>query len=244
MNKTVLPLIALVGFISLLMLYLAGTGYQGGTFELGQAFTIMRYCAIAGISSVGLVIFYLLWQRPSGLPLLVLFLSAVAGITAFYLPYRQVQMGSRVPPIHDITTDIDDPPQFVAVVPLRAGAPNPPDYLGGEIPVLQRQYYPDLMSRVYVQSPAEVYEAVTALVGELGWELVDANPADGRVEATDTTRWFGFKDDIVIRLERGPANSTVLDVRSKSRVGVSDVGVNANRIRRFTAALNAKLMVE
>jgi len=78
----------------------------------------------------------------------------------------------------------------------------------------------------------------------MGWEVVDANLDDGRVEATDTTRWFGFKDDVVIRLESGLADSTVLDMRSKSRVGRSDIGVNANRIRTFTAALNEKLMVE
>jgi hypothetical protein len=101
----------------------------------------MRYCAIGGIASVGLVIFTLLWQRPAGIRLLVLFISALAGITAFYLPYRQAQIAARVPPIHDITTDIANPPQFVAVVPLRAGAPNPPEYLGGETSALQRQFY-------------------------------------------------------------------------------------------------------
>jgi len=85
---------------------------------------------------------------------------------------------------------------------------------------------------------------VTEVVTEMGWEVVDANLDDGRVEATDTTRWFGFKDDVVIRLESGLADSTVLDMRSKSRVGRSDIGVNANRIRTFTAALNEKLMVE
>jgi uncharacterized protein (DUF1499 family) len=73
---------------------------------------------------------------------------------------------------------------------------------------------------------------------------VDADEGDGRIEATETTPWFGFKGDVVIRLEARSANSTVLDIRSKSRIGRSDIGVNANRIRTFTAALNAKLMVE
>jgi hypothetical protein len=204
----------------------------------------MRYCAFGGIASVGIVIFYLLWQRPIGAQLGVLFLSALAGLAAFYLPYRQQQIAASVPPIHDITTNINNPPQFVAVVPLRASAPNPPEYLGGETSVLQREFYPDIMSRVYVQSPSEVFAAATDVVSEMGWDLVDANEADGRIEATDTTPWFGFKDDVVIRLEAESANSTVLDIRSKSRIGRSDIGVNANRIRTFTAELNAKLMVE
>jgi len=149
-----------------------------------------------------------------------------------------------VPPIHDITTNIDNPPPFVAIVPLRASAPNPPEYLGGETAELQREFYPDVMSQVYVQPPEDVFTAVTEVVVDMGWELVDANVADGRIEATDTTAWFGFKDDIVIRLDAGLANSTVMDVRSKSRIGRSDIGVNARRIRAFIAALNEKLMVE
>lgn len=244
MNKVVFPIVALVGLSSLLLLYLAGTGYKSGAFELGQAFTLMRYCAYGGITGVGLVIFYLIWQRPAGLQVLVLFISALAGLGAFYLPYQQQQIAAKVPPIHDITTNTENPPRFVAIVPLRAGAPNPPDYLGGETAELQRQFYPDILSRVYVQSPEEVFSAVTEVIAEMGWEMVDANAGDGRIEATDTTRWFGFKDDVVIRLEAGPANSTVLDMRSKSRIGRSDIGVNANRIRSFTAALNEKLMVE
>lgn len=243
MNRVIIPIVALVGFLSLLLLYLAGVGYQNGNFALGQAFNLLRYSAYGGITGVGLVIFTMLWQRPAGVQVLVLFLSALCGLGAFYLPYRQQQIAARVPPIHDITTNIENPPAFVAVLPLRAGAPNPPEYAGGETAALQREFYPDIMSRVYVQSPQEVFDAVTTVVTEFGWEVVDANPADGRVEATDTTRWFGFKDDIVIRLQAGPANSTVMDVRSKSRIGRSDIGVNANRIRAFTAALNEKLMV-
>jgi len=130
-------------------------------------------------------------------------------------------------------------------VPLRAGSPNPPEYLGGETSQLQKEFYPDLMTHVYVQSPDEVFAAVVEVVEDFGWELVDANSDEGRVEATESTRWFGFKDDVVIRLKPGgAADSTILDIRSKSRVGRSDIGVNANRIRRFSKALNIKLMID
>jgi hypothetical protein len=88
MYRTALPIITVLGFMSLVILYLAGVGYQSGNVELGQAFTVMRYCAYGGITTAGLVIFFMLWQRPEGIALFLLFLSALAGLTAFYLPYR------------------------------------------------------------------------------------------------------------------------------------------------------------
>jgi uncharacterized protein (DUF1499 family) len=70
----------------------------------------------------------------------------------------------------------------------------------------------------------------------MGWEIVAADAAAGRIEATDTTFWFGFKDDVVIRVEADGAGSRI-DVRSVSRVGVGDVGANARRIRAYLRAL-------
>ena len=70
----------------------------------------------------------------------------------------------------------------------------------------------------------------------MGWHIVAAKSEEGRIEATATTLWFGFKDDVVIRIMPTAAGSR-LDIRSKSRVGLSDVGVNAARIREFVAAL-------
>ena len=72
----------------------------------------------------------------------------------------------------------------------------------------------------------------------MGWDLVASDPASGRIEATDTTFWFGFKDDIVIRVAAAPGGSRV-DIRSLSRVGVSDVGTNAARIRKYLTALRS-----
>lgn len=231
----------LLGFVSLAVLFLAGSGYKSEAFELGQAFTLMTWSAYGGITGVGLVIFYLLWQRPAGAQLFVLFLSALAGLTAFYLPYRQQQIAMMVPPIHDITTNIENPPQFVAIAPLRANAPNPAEYLGGETAEQQREFYPDIMPRTYVQPLSEVFAESLTLVEEMGWTLVDADEAEGRIEATAETLWFGFKDDVVIRLQSGTMGATVFDMRSKSRVGRSDIGVNANRIRTFMGELNQRL---
>lgn len=243
MNKAIEALVASVGILALLMLYLAGLGYRAEVFELGQAFTLMRWSAYAGVASVALVVFYILWRRPLGLRLGLLFLSGLMGLAAFYLPYRQQQIAASVPPIHDISTNTEDPPAFLAVAPLRPGGSNPLAYDGEETARLQREAYPDLMTMTYARGTDEVFQAALEVAEELDWALADADREGGRIEATATTRWFGFKDDVVVRLLPGPAaDSTLVDVRSKSRVGRSDIGVNAARIRAFREALSARLM--
>ena len=70
----------------------------------------------------------------------------------------------------------------------------------------------------------------------MGWEVVAADPAAGRIEAVATTFWFGFKDDIVVRVAPAGAGS-LIDARSKSRVGVGDLGTNAQRLRAYLERL-------
>lgn len=241
MQKVLFALALALGILSALLLYLSGVGYQSGRLDLGQAFALMRYCAIGGITGVGLAIFYLLWRRPAGARLALLFLAALSGLGAFYLPYRQLLMAQQVPPIHDITTDTSNPPAFVAVLPLRAGAANPPEYAGEEVAALQRAAYPDLMPLELAASRDAVFAAALQVVAASGWELVDADAAAGRIEAVAVTRWFGFRDDVVIRIQPGRSASTLVDVRSKSRVGRSDIGTNAARIRAFLSALRQQL---
>jgi uncharacterized protein (DUF1499 family) len=75
---------------------------------------------------------------------------------------------------------------------------------------------------------------------QTGWKIVDENQAEGRIEATATTRWFGFKDDIVIRIAPSAGNGSRVDIRSVSRVGRSDLGTNARRIRAFLEKFSSK----
>jgi uncharacterized protein (DUF1499 family) len=107
------------------------------------------------------------------------------------------------------------------------------------VPEAQRTSYPDIQPAVLEGvAPAEAFTRAAAAVEQLGWEVVAAVPAEGRIEATDTTRFFGFKDDVVIRL-RAEGGGTRIDVRSKSRVGMGDVGANAARVRKFLALVKA-----
>ena len=141
-----------------------------------------------------------------------------------------------VPPIHDITTDLQDPPAFVTLAPVREQGPNKSAYGGAEIAAQQVKAYPELKPRTMSVPPGEAVQKVIDAARAMGWEVVSSDTAAGRVEATDTTTWFGFKDDIVIRVRPQGAGSLV-DVRSASRVGRSDIGKNADRVREFLAKL-------
>jgi uncharacterized protein (DUF1499 family) len=164
-------------------------------------------------------------------------IAAIVGGLGFLVPYSYIRSAQGLPPIHDITTDTENPPLFVAVLPLRAGARNPPEYLGEQVATRQREGYPDLKPVSLAQPPAAVHEKALAAVKSLGWELVASEPSEGRIEATETTFWYGFKDDVVIRLQP-QGDGTLMDVRSKSRVGGGDVGANAARIRKFIALVS------
>jgi len=141
-----------------------------------------------------------------------------------------------VPYIHDITTDTANPPLFEAILPLRAGAPNPAEYGGPALAKQQEDGYSDLVPGSLGASPEEAFPRALQAAKDMGWEIVAADPKALRIEATDTTAWFGFKDDVVVRLTPSPAGCRI-DVRSVSRVGQSDVGTNARRIKAYLARL-------
>jgi uncharacterized protein (DUF1499 family) len=169
--------------------------------------------------------------------------AALCAGLAWYVP-QTFRPPEGTPAIHDIATDPYDPLPFVAIVPLRADAPNNLEY--GVMPGvesvqehidLQLAAYPDIQPQVFEQPASEVFARALAAVETLGWELVDSDPGTGRIEATDTTFWFRFKDDVVISVRANATGQTVVQARSVSRVGRSDVGKNAARLREFFAQL-------
>jgi hypothetical protein len=170
-------------------------------------------------------------------------IGTLSAALAYYVPesFRPPE-GADVPGIHDISTDTVNPPGFVAILPLRADAPNTVEYGGSPSMTPERlaeettRAYPDLKTVQIDEPPAAVFARALAAVENLGWELVDQDSAAGRIEATDTTFWFRFKDDIVIRIQPSGTGS-IVDARSLSRVGVGDVGTNARRLRAFFATL-------
>jgi len=154
----------------------------------------------------------------------------------FIVPWQWMQLAKRLPPIHDITTDTGNPPKFAAILALRKKASNPPDYGGPAIAAQQHTAYPDIKPPMLGVPPGDAFDKALAVARKMGWNIVDANKAAGRIEAVATTFWFGFRDDIVIRVEKSGLGSRV-DIRSVSRVGISDIGTNAERIRKFLAEM-------
>ncbi|AVJ55323.1 DUF1499 domain-containing protein [Idiomarina sp. OT37-5b] len=234
--KTLQNLFILLGFLSVIVLAVSGPLYQSELISLGTAFLLLRYAAYVAAATVVINVLFFIFRRPAGARAGASVLSVIAAAIAFYLPFSQYQTATSVPPIHDISTDLVNPPQFEAIAPLRADAPNPVEYAGEETAKQQREAYPDLQTYTTAEDVNAVFAKALQAANDMGWEIVEANEDEGRIEATDTTTWFGFKDDVVIRIE-SVDGQTHLDIRSKSRVGRSDVGKNAERIREFLAAL-------
>jgi uncharacterized protein (DUF1499 family) len=140
--------------------------------------------------------------------------------------------------IHDITTDTANPPQFDAILKLRKQASNSVDYGGKEVADQQHKAYPDIAPQVLDLAPDQAFERSLKAARDLGWTIISRNEEKGLIEATDTTFWFGFADDIVIRISPQDRGSRI-DLRSLSRVGKSDVGTNAKRVREFLKAVKS-----
>jgi len=146
--------------------------------------------------------------------------------------------GAGGAPIHDISTNTDDPPRFVEVAKLRAENENPAEYSGAETAAIQKEAYPDIQPLVLLDPRTFVFDTALQVAKEMGWEIVATDTEAGRIEATATTSFVGFKDDVVIRV-RARSAETIVDVRSKSRIGRGDMGVNAERVREYLAALQS-----
>lgn len=230
----------ILALLAALSLMGAGPAYRAGLLSLGDAFSMLRYGAFialgaAGLGLVGLVIAAFTRR---GLPALLGGLVILAGLVLVAVPWMQLQQARTVPPIHDITTDMQDPPAFDALATDREAAPNAVDYPGETTARQQREAYPDIQPLVLDAPLPEVLAAAEAEVRDAGWEI--AAVGDARLEATATTTWFGFKDDVVIRLTE-TSDGVRVDMRSASRLGSSDVGTNAARIRTFLEDLAQRL---
>lgn len=216
-----------------LVLLVTGPGYRLGIWPLRTAFTLLRAGAIAGVIAA-LLAGVALW-RAHGRDALAA-VALIVGLAAFVVPFRFQRLAAAAPPIHDISTDTANPPSFGAIVPLRTEAPNSLEY-SQDAARQQRNAYPDIKPLILEVPAAQVFERALVAAREAEWEIVEANADTGRIEAIDTTTFFGFKDDIVVRLT--PLETrTVVDVRSVSRVGRGDAGTNARRIREFLEQLS------
>jgi len=223
----------LLSVVALVLLLIGGPGYRMGMWGLGFGLLdAMQYALFAGAAGAVLAVVFLLVPKIRSGQTVPLFAALVIGLSVVAVPLYVRNTAESVPRIHDITTDTNSPPAFVDVKPLREDAPNPPEYAGDDVATQQTEAYPDIQPLETGMDPDTLVELALDTAREQGWEIVSAITEDGRIEATDTTLWYGFKDDIVIRV-RETDEGSILDIRSKSRVGTSDLGKNAARIRDY-----------
>ena len=227
-----------VGLLGLVLLASAGPSYRVGILSLTNAFTLLRWAAYAGVAAVllGAIAAGLAYRRHLRVQMVVAAPALLAGLVALGVPFELQRRARAAPPIHDISTDLENPPTFEAILPLRADAPNDLERTS-DVTELQRHGYPDLVPVTLPIPLDQAFDRALAIAQEAGWQIVTADKSSGRIEATDTTRWFGFKDDVVVRLTPWGAGTRV-DMRSVSRIGRSDIGTNARRIRQFLNRLS------
>jgi uncharacterized protein (DUF1499 family) len=231
--------------IALVLLALAPFGWRLGWWPYGFGlYWLMPASGFIAALAVGLSVltFALGWSGLRARGLGMLSAALCLGAALAYVPWQYSRVRSSVPPIHDITTDTDNPPEFRAVLPARAA-----EHAGGvkyddpQVPQLQKAAYPDLAAlKAALPATKAFNEALHVAQSMPGWVIVAADAETGRIEASQQSRWFRFTDDIVIRVSNDVAG-TRIDVRSTSRQGRSDYGVNATRIRAYLGALRNRI---
>jgi uncharacterized protein (DUF1499 family) len=224
---------------------LAGLGSRWGWWHFTVGFTILQVGAITGIAAavVSLVGGIAIRREHHPSLIIVAAVGIVIGLVSAGIPWSWMRTAELMPKINDITTDRTNPPQFVKIMPLRQGVSAPTSYGGARVANQQRASYPDIRPVILPVAPSTAFSAALKDAKNRGWQVVNADAAKGIIEAVATTFWFGFKDDVVVRISPAPGGSRV-DMRSVSRVGRGDIGTNASRIRSYLENLAKTSIVD
>lgn len=223
--------------VAVALLPVGALGSRFGLWSFGMGFMllaagVMMSCVVLVTGIAGLVVARrqrLVLDKPP------LWVSVALSTAVLALMGLQFYKAMTVPQIHNISTDVDDPPQFDRVIALRGADANPLHYDAAELADDQQRAYPWVRTLETELPPEQALERAVEVLEAQGLEIVNVDPTAGRVEAVDTTFWFGFKDDVVVRVRPASGGSRV-DMRSVSRVGRSDLGTNAARIGEFLEA--------
>lgn len=227
-----------LGIIALLCLPIAALGTRVSLWGISAGINLLLVAFVAAGIVVLTALFTHLKPWRLNLEAVSDFLFvAVPALLVLIVIGRFIVLYGSLPMIHNISTDTEQPPNFVHLVPLRGANSNPHLYRHKDpthdLASMQRNAYPDIEPIISDLNHTQAFMlALEIACDRLGWEIVNMDDATGFIEATDTSFWFGFKDDIVIRI-RPQSGASRIDLRSVSRVGEADFGANANRIRSF-----------
>lgn len=219
----------------------AGAGYRIGWWSPTEGFQILAAAAamgaVSGLTSLGAALAnWGLHRRAT----LIAVTGLAIGLFTAAIPAQWRLAQERLPAIHDITSDTENPPALVAAVRLRGPEHHSVTYAGSDLALKQKAAYPDIRPLHTRQDKARVFEVARLVIKDMDMRVVGESPAEGRLEAVATTALFGFKDDFVVRLGDYPTGTRV-DARSMSRLGSSDLGQNAKRLRTFFNRLRTRL---
>ncbi|AEF54558.1 DUF1499 domain-containing protein [Marinomonas posidonica] len=242
MSRYISPVLYVLLMLVGCMAFVSIAGVRVGIFEPLTGFSMVRESVYASLVLSVLAIVSLgacCKERNIGSQrffFLVLIVSLVYSFMwiGFYL-HR-----SDLPSINDISTDTEMPPAFLNVNFIRSSNENDLAYNPDWAPI-QKKHYPNVKPVFTPESKQQVYYVVADLVQDRGWDVVAKYPAAGMIEATARTPIFGFRDDVVIRILQVDNDKVRIDMRSCSRVGRGDYGVNAQRIESFMTDLNTRL---
>lgn len=229
------------GVIALVCLPLGALGTKLGLWQFTGGFILLAVGAVlaAAVFFLGLIAVVFTSIRRMAAERASAAIGFVLSVVVLGVLGSQYMAGASVPAIHNITTDLANPPQFATLVAVREAEGANPLELSEEVAAQHRSAYPQLKPLISPSSATDMFGQALSVVEGMGMAVADANPTAGRIEATDETFWFGFKDDVVIRI-RAQGSGSVVDVRSVSRVGQSDLGKNAQRISEILDALAAR----
>ncbi len=255
LRRWVQKLALILAILGPLVFIIAALGYRIGLFDLGTSLgTLSRKVApaimvMAIIASI-ISLFMCFAISPKKKGLVISLVALVIPVVGMLKAKGVGDTVAKLPFIHDVTTDTEDPPVFSkAIEEIRAktAGVNTLTYIEKKdarekklVSVLQAKHYPDIRTVLRSEKPDAVFKEAQAVVKSLGWDVVTENEEDWIIEATDTTFWYGFKDDVIIRIRPSKNGGSLVDMRSISRIGGSDLGANAERIRLLMEGLEEK----
>ncbi|MEA3053573.1 MAG: hypothetical protein QOG72_2476 [Sphingomonadales bacterium] len=245
-TKLITRAAVVLGIGAVLAAVVAAIGSGTGLWSFRVGLTSLRYLFFAAAAGAVLGLIGLFMARRRGKLMLANLVAVVVALGFVLYLGNLVRIAKSVPAIHDVATNLDDVPQFTRLRVRADNLENIPDEGRPELKALppearwkavHRAHYGDLRTVRLATPPAETVRRVASLAHDRGWQTALVDDRTGTVEATATSLFFRFKDDVVVRVRPAPGGGSLVDMRSISRVGGSDVGMNAKRVRAFLADL-------
>jgi uncharacterized protein (DUF1499 family) len=226
-------------FDALLAVTMVAVGLIAAHFYLVPGFMGFQLFALGFLlsllgASVGLLAIYLTrtpqLRAGRNRAVMATVISALIALPVFVALFSS----AKYPAINDITTDFDNSPEFVYAQQLQ----NPPNrdltYNKAKYAAKQLAGYGPIGPIKERLDPAAAFARVTEVAKAIpAWKITYSDPATHTLEAVATSKLWHFHDDVVIQIRPTPDGASLIEMRSKSRDGVGDFGVNANRIRHF-----------